>query len=122
MIVSAAVAVAAGVSAVRWVVRRLASKLLSTSPINDGRRRILPAVGYVAALASLPFALFLGVTVGGTLGGGLGDTLVYRYGAEIGVGLGLGAITLIVALIAAILGMLLCALLLRAFQRRSPGT
>ena len=64
MIVSAAIAIAFGVTAVRWVVRQLTSKLLLPSPGARGRgQKILPVVGYVAALGSLPFALFLGVTV-----------------------------------------------------------
>ena len=118
MIASAAAAIAAGVVAVRRIVRWLAAKSPFTTPTSRGRsERRLSAVGYIAALVSLPFALFLGVTVGGTLGGGMGDTIVSHYGAAIGVGLGFGAVTLLVATCAAMLAMLLCALILRVVQK-----
>jgi hypothetical protein len=118
MFVSAAVAIAAGVSTVRWLVRWLAAKSLLIPLTSPGRGvKTLSTVGHVAALASSPFALFLGITVGGTLGGGLGDTLARHWGAAIGVGVGIGAVTLVVASLAAIIGVLLCALVLRAVQK-----
>lgn len=118
MIISAAVTIAAAVVAVRRLVRWLAARSPFIAPASRGRsERALSAAGYVAALATLPFAPYLGVTIGGTLSGGLGDTLVRHYGAAVGVGLGLGAVTLLVTALAAVLGMLLCALILRVVQK-----
>ena len=112
---------AVGVVASLWLTHRLIQWLSTSSFFAEARRSPATSItAYIFAVVSLPFALYLGVTVGGTLGGGWGDQLVGSAGTVIGLGIGLFGVTMLITGVAAVAGSLLGNLITKVLPSQRP--